>query len=61
MDLSKVRKTENDKISVIDVISQIKNCSNKYASEVYNRLLEEERVLVCEIRHLTSDKKGRQR
>ena len=60
MDLSKVRKTENGKISVIDVISQIKNCSNKYASEIYKRLLEEERVPVCEIRHLTSAKNGRQ-
>ena len=60
MDLSRVRKTETGKISVIDVISQIKSCSNKYASEVYKRLLEEERVPVCEVGHLTSAKGGRQ-
>ena len=30
------------------------------SSEVYKRLLEEERVPVCEIRHLTSAKNGRQ-
>ena len=60
MDLSRVRKTETGKISVIDVISQIKSCSKKYASEVYKRLLEEERVPVCEVRHLTSAKSGRQ-
>ena len=60
MDLSNVRKTEDGKVSVIDVISQIKKCSNKYASEVYKRLLVEERVPHCETRIMTSAKIGRQ-
>jgi len=60
MDLSKVRKTEDGKVSVIDVISQIKKCTNKYASDVYKRLLAEERVPQSESRILTSTKIGRQ-
>ena len=60
MDLSRVRKTEDGKVSVIDVISQIKKCTNKYASDVYKRLLAEERVPNCESRILTSAKIGRQ-
>ena len=60
MDLSNVRKTEDGKVSVIDVISQIKKCTNKYASDVYKRLLAEERVPQCESRILTSAKIGRQ-
>ena len=60
MDLSKVRKTADGKLSVIDVISQIKKCTNKYASDVYKRLLAEERVPQCESRILTSAKIGRQ-
>jgi hypothetical protein len=60
MDLSKVRKTTDGKVSVIDVISQIKKCTNKYASDVYKRLTAEERVPQCETRILTSAKIGRQ-
>ena len=60
MDLSRVRKTEDGKVSVIDVISQIKKCTNKYASDVYKRLLAEERVPQSESRILTSAKIGRQ-
>ena len=60
MDLSNVRKTEDGKVSVIDVISQIKKCTNKYASDVSKRLLAEERVPQSESRILTSTKIGRQ-
>ena len=52
MDLSKVRKTEDGKVSVIDVISQIKKCSAHYAAQVYQRLLSEERVPQCEVRNI---------
>ena len=38
MDLSKVRRTDDGKVSVIDIISQIKACSNHYAAQVYKRL-----------------------
>ena len=52
MDLSRVRKTEDGKVSVIDVISQIKKCSANYAAQVYQRLLSEERVPTCEVRNI---------
>ena len=38
MDLSKVRRTDDGKVSVIDIISQIKACSNHYAADVCRRL-----------------------
>ena len=50
MDLSKVRKTEDGKVSVIDVIVQIEKCTGNYAAQIYARLLEEERVPKCEVR-----------
>ena len=53
MDLSRVRKTEDGKVSIIDVISQIKKCSANYAAQVYQRLLSEERVPSCEVRNIT--------
>ena len=59
MDFSKIRKTEDGKVSVVDVIAQIKDCKGKYASEVYKRLLAEERVPECEVRniaHITSER-----
>jgi hypothetical protein len=52
MDFSKIRKTEDGKVSVVDVIAQIKDCKGKYASEVYKRLLAEERVPECEVRNI---------
>ena len=52
MDLSRVRKTEDGKVSVIDVISQIKKCSANYAAQVFQRLLSEERVPTCEVRNI---------
>ena len=44
MDLARVRKTADGKVSVIDTIAHIKERSCNYASEVYKRSLEEERV-----------------
>ena len=52
MDLSKVRKTTDGKVSVIDVISQIKKCTANYAAQVFQRLLSEERVPNCEVRNI---------
>ena len=52
MDLSKIRKTEDGKVSVVDAIAQVKKCTGKYASEVYKRLLAEERVPECEVRNI---------
>ena len=52
MDLSKVRKTTDGKVSVIDVISQVKKCQAHYAAQLYGRLLSEERVPQCELRSI---------
>ena len=52
MDLSKIRKTEDGKVSVVDVIAQVKKCTGNYAAQVYKRLLEEERVPKCEARNI---------
>ena len=61
MDFKKIRKTEDGKVSVVDVIAQIKNCKGDYAGQVYRRLLEEERVPECEVRsiaHIAPEKSG---
>ena len=58
MDLSKIRKTEDGKVSVIDVIVQIKKCKGNYAAQVYQRLLEEERVPKCEVRNVAHTTSG---
>ena len=60
MDVKHIRKTEDGKVSVVDVIAQVKGCSAKYATEAYKRLLVEERVPDCEIRPLMSANIGRQ-
>ena len=52
MDLTRVRKTADGKVSVIDVITQMKKCTGNYAAQVYKRLLEEERVPKCEVRSI---------
>jgi hypothetical protein len=61
MDFSKIRKTEDGKVAVVDVIAQIKNCTQHYAAKAYRRLLEEERVPECEVRsiaHIASERSG---
>ena len=52
MDFSKIRKTEDGKVSVVDVIAQVKKCTANYAAEVYQRLLAEERVPKCEVHNI---------
>ena len=52
VDVKNIRKTEDGKVSVVDVITQIKRCKGNYAAEVYRRLLDEERVPVCEVRNI---------
>ena len=52
MDLKKIWKTEDGKVSVVDVIAQIKQRKGDYAGQVYRRLLDEERVPKCETRNI---------
>ena len=52
MDVKRIRKTEGGKVSVVDVIAQMKNCKGNYAAQVYKRLLEEDRVPKCEVRNI---------
>ena len=52
MDFSKIRKTGDGKVSVVDVIAQVKQCTANYAAKAYRRLLEEERVPKCEMRDI---------
>ena len=58
MDLKKIRKTEDVKVSVVDVIAQVKKCTGNYAAQVYKRLLEEERVPKCEVRNIAHTAPG---
>lgn len=58
MDLSKIRKTEDGKVSVVDVIAQVKQCAQHYAAKAYRRLLEEERVPQCEVRGIQKGANG---
>jgi hypothetical protein len=46
------RKTEDNKVSVIDVIADVTKKSYKYASNLYKKLIHEERIPQCEDRAL---------
>ena len=46
------RKTEDNKVSVIDVIADVTQKNYKYASNLYKKLIQEERVPQCEDRAL---------
>ena len=46
------RVTSDGKVSVVDVIACVRQCSYKYAWEMYKRLLAEERIPKYEIRAL---------
>ena len=46
------RRTEDGRVSVIDVIADITGKSHRYASNVYRDLVREERVPECEVRSL---------
>ena len=61
MDFEKIQKTDDIKVSIVDVIAQIKNCTQQYTAKMYRRLVEEERVPDCEARLLMSAKCGRQK
>ena len=52
MDFGKIRKTEDKKVSVVDVIAQMKNCTQHYAAQLYKQLVREERVPDCEMRSI---------
>ena len=43
-----VRKTHDGKVSVLDVIATVKQCSQNYAATVYKRLIGEERIQPCD-------------
>ena len=61
MDLSRIRKTPDGKLSVVDVIRQMKSCTAHYAAQLYKRLVDEERVPGCEqrsIAHTASESTG---
>ncbi len=46
------RRTEDGKVSVVDVIADVTGKTAHYAAKMYNRLLDEERVPECEVRAL---------
>ena len=52
MDFDKSRKTEDKKVSVVDVIAQMKNCTQHYEAQLYTQLVREERVPDCEMRSI---------
>ena len=52
MDVKHMRKTEEGKVSVLDVVAQMKNCTQNYVAHRYKRLVEEERVPDCEMRSI---------
>ena len=47
-----VRRTEDNKVSVVDVIADVRAVGHDYAAQLYRRLLSEERVPQCEVRRL---------
>ena len=46
------RRTEDNKVAVMDVITSLTGKSRQYASMFYNRIVEEQRVPACETRLL---------
>ena len=46
------RRTEDNKVSVVDVIAGVRSVTHNYAAQLYQRLLREERVPRCEVRPL---------
>ena len=47
-----VRRTEDNKVSVVDVIADVRSVTHNYAAQLYQRMLKEERVPRCELRPL---------
>ena len=46
------RRTEDNKVSVVDVIAGVRSVSHDHAAHLYRRMLSEERVPQCELRRL---------
>ena len=46
------RRTEDNKVSVVDVIADVRSVTHNYAAQLYQRMLKEERVPECEMRPL---------
>ena len=46
------RRTDDGKVSVVDVIADVRAVGHDYAAQLYRRLLSEERVPQCEVRRL---------
>ena len=60
------RRTHDNKVSVIDVIADVRSVSHNYAAQLYQRLVSEERVPDCEKRplpprHVTAECSNAQR
>ena len=47
------RRTEDNKVSVVDVIADVRSVSYDHAAHIYRRMLSEERVPQCEMRRLS--------
>jgi len=54
LDTWDARRTEDGKVSVVDVIADVTGKKHHYAAVIYNRLLDEERIPECEMRPLPS-------
>ena len=52
MDTWDARRTADNKVSVVDVIADVRRVKHDYAAQLYRRLLSEERVPHCEVRPL---------
>ena len=52
LDTWDARRTEDGRVSVIDVIADVTGKTHRYASNVYRDLVREERVPECEVRPL---------
>ena len=46
------RKTPDNKVSVIDVISHVRNVTHHHAASIYKRLRDEDRVPTCTMQYL---------
>lgn len=51
-DVWDVRKTDDGLMSMFDAIAHVKRISQRYAGQLYQRMSQAERVLLCEDRPL---------
>ena len=52
LDIWDARRTADNKVSVVDVIADVRGVKHDCAAQLYRRLLSEERVPHCEVRPL---------